>query len=159
MAETDIHGVWIGENATVVVTSKLVIAFLRPHPGRIISVLKQENQGVIGVVDGFALGRSSRCEIGFKDKANHARIDLHTRDGVDCDGETLVYETHDGTTFQCALAEKIEILGEMWPADHHEHLSVAEKLELWNLGAYFQLQDNTVAAGVNTRRYIVDPGN
>jgi hypothetical protein len=157
MPDGNKYGIWVGDNATVAVTEKLMIAFLRLRKDNIVSILRHKDEGVVAVVNGmaFGTGRRGKCDVALKDTVGQELIDLHSKDRMVGDGDSLVYEMHDGTRFATVLAEKIELSDDFTPPERNLNLSIAERMELWNLGSYFILEDEQVSAGINAHRYCI----
>lgn len=155
MIASNLYGVWIGDNSTVAVTEKLMIAFLRLRKDKIVSVLRYADEGTVAVVSGYGVGWDGRSEVALKDRVGQELIDLHSKDKVIHDGDSLIYEMHDGTKFRNILAERIEVSDDLTPPERDPNLSIAERLELWSLGSYFTCQDELVMAGIDTRRYSI----
>lgn len=77
-----------------------MVAFLRLRKDKIVSVLRYRDKGVVAVISGSSVGQSGRSEVAVKDKTGQELIDLHSKDEIIYDGESLVYEMHDGTKFR-----------------------------------------------------------
>ena len=56
MPDGNKYGIWVGDNATVAVTEKLMIAFLRLRKDNIVSILRHKDEGVVAGVNGMAFG-------------------------------------------------------------------------------------------------------
>jgi len=137
------YGIWIGEDSVVAVTENLSIAFLRLQKDLIISVIKYQN--VTEVVYGNATNQTSEV---FKETP-------HTSDKISYDGAKLIYTTYDNKVFENILAEKIEMNDFTRYNEIDNNLSVAEKMERWNIKAYLQTGDNQIRAGIDTRKYSI----
>lgn len=151
------YGIWIGINASIAITEKLQMIFLRLARDKLISIIKQEDEDIIGVVYGYGEKFDAHCEVAFKNKTNDNLILLHSKDSFICDREKLIYTMYDGTSFNCTLAERIKISPntDFPPVDNN--LSVTQKLELWNMGTNYQYDtgEGIVYAGIDGRKYSI----
>lgn len=157
MLNSNNYGIWIGEDASIAITEKLQIIFLRLIRDKLVSIIKQADEGIIGVVYGYSVNFNAHCEVSFKGKTNDKLIELHSKDSFVCDGKKLIYTMYDGTLFDCTLAERITISSSMNFPPVDKNLSVAQKLELWNMGTNYQYDthEGVVYAGIDGRKYSI----
>ena len=161
----NMHGVWVGENAAIAITKKMQISFIRLPNNDIVSILRQANEDIIGVVYGH--GRNDNnlnkidscyCTTAYKDVINTELIQKHQNDEIYLQKNKLYYKLHDGTVFPCVLAEKITISANQVIPPVDDSMNVAQKLELWNLGArcfYGKQYEQGVWGGIDTRKYSI----
>jgi hypothetical protein len=160
------NGIWIGENAAISITDKMQIIFLRLYNENqnIVSILKQADENIIGIVYGYgrndnnlAKNSTAYCTTAFKEKSNIELIKKHEYDTLSINGEKLIYTMFDGSIFTCVLAEEITVSKEQVIHPIDKSMRIAQKLELWNIGArcFYNEQAGAVWGGIDTRKYSI----
>jgi len=157
------HGIWIGENAVCALTDKLAISFLRLRDDNIISVFRHADKGTLGVVYGFGVNHDADAVMcvalsggqaqNSPDAADYTKN--HSADTIEPAGDRLVYKAYNGRSFEMVLAEKIEMaeLTRRNPPD--PSLTIARRMEEWNMGTMFEQTDKYLIASIDTRRYSI----
>lgn len=169
MNDSKLYGVWIGKDATIAITEKLQIAFLRIKPDKIISILKQFEKGVIGAVYGTGVksnATASICMINsegilqYSSEESKDYIDNHKNDRIEFraeeDNAHIVYSMYDGSVFQCELAEVITITDSSIMPEKNPDIPLEKRLEIWRLGSNFSQGTDEIQAGIDTHRYSVN---
>lgn len=155
MCKQDNYGIWIGENSVVALTNKLEIVFLRLFKYKIISIVKQKDDGVIGVAYGYNSELSSYCEIHIKNRESQHILELHSLDEIIFDNDKLIYKLYDGSLFECILAEKIELCTDYTITQENRELSISKKLELWSIGTEYAFNNDSLTAKIDAHKYSV----
>lgn len=163
MFDEKMRGVWIGQQAIVALTSKLLLAFFKTGSGRALSLCRHSEKGLLSVTDAtqtnegfsFAVNMVTASGTVASSPQGGNLLAAHQGDSVAVAGEgedaELVYTLFDGESYHCRLAEKIRV-AEGDKEDCGE-LSVSQKLERWSLGSGLKYDEHELQAGVTTRRY------
>ena len=159
-------GIWIGADAVVALVEDFRISFLRLRDDLIASILHHRQLGTLGAIYGhgkfddayavMAIRQPNGGTVCNRDEAA-ALLDQHAADAVSVDPAAgrLRYSLYDGRQFDLVLADPIDT-ADFAPANQDDaSLSVAEKMALWNQGVFFEHQEQSVVAGIDTKRYSV----
>ncbi|MCL2545846.1 MAG: hypothetical protein FWE06_01455 [Oscillospiraceae bacterium] len=159
------NGIWIGENATVVIVDEFRIAFLRIEENLIASILHNNVHGTVGVVYGLGKNFDAHSVVAainpdskelFASSANAKDyIPNHSNDRVEGVGGKLTYTTFDGKEFELVLAEKINMADFEKINEVDNSLSIAKKMALWNVNKYFEFADGYYNVGIDTEKYSI----
>lgn len=160
------YGIWIGADAVVALVEDFRISFLRLRDDLIASILHHRQLGTLGVIyghgkfdDAYAVMAIRQPGGGIVCNCDEAAVllDRHAADAVSADPAAgrLRYLPYDGKQFDLVLADPID-MADFAPAKQDDaSLSVAEKMALWNQGVSFEHQEQSVVAGIDTKRYSI----
>ena len=156
----DVYGVWIGEKILFANTEKLSIVFLREDKN-IISLTKNNGKLLSVTYAEFnddkydfticMLDPAGKTMVSYPKGESY--INRHESDNYEINDNTLFYTTYDGKIYEGELAERIYIATEI--ENNKDLSSIAEKLEEWSLGAFYEHDDNELKTQINTRKYSV----
>ena len=166
-AVENLHGIWIGENATVAIIDEYRVSFLRTKKDLIISVLQHCIHGVVGVVYGFGVNNNAYSFISTINPTSRVAftnsieakdyIQKHSHDKVDYDVSTkkIVYTMYNCTQFDLTLAEKITMSDFERVNEIDGTLSIAERMALWQVGKCFEYSDGYFNVRIDTQKYSI----
>ena len=158
------YKVYCGKDAAIVEYYFLSIVFLRIRDDNIISILKHDNFGIVGIVSGHGRNFDAHTDYCFVDLETNLRycnrpescddLENHKKDTVYTnENNELIYTTFDGTVYRLQIAEESEA-DEISLTDQELHgMSLADKMRAWNCGMAFDCFAQYVSANMNTENY------
>ena len=158
----NVYGIWIGEKILFANTEKLSIIFLREDMN-IISLTK-DNGKLLSVTYAEFIDDKYKFTVCMLDTSGKTMvssvngkeyINCHESDSYIINGDALLYKTYNGKIYEGELAERIYIDTLINNSKNDEMPSIAKRLEMWNLGTYYEHDDEELKTQIKTHKYSI----